>query len=92
MRTWRRERPTQRLEVNHLEPARGAHRSLSCLHHLENLETLCVACHAVETSNLRATDRSIQKSAAIGAGTKDLKSVQSSGEPGVERRRRGARA
>jgi hypothetical protein len=50
MRAWRAERHANRLEVNHLEPALGAHRSLSCLHHLENLETLCVACHRELTS------------------------------------------
>jgi hypothetical protein len=50
MRVWRAGRPTHRLEVNHRSPALGAHRSLSCVHHLENLETLCVACHAVETA------------------------------------------
>jgi hypothetical protein len=50
MRAWRAGRPTERLEVNHRLPALGAHRALSCVHHLENLETLCVACHRVETA------------------------------------------
>jgi hypothetical protein len=53
MRAWRRARPEQRLEVNHVQPALGAHRTLSCLHHLENLETLCVACHKAATSATR---------------------------------------
>ena len=50
MRTWRSERKTRRLEVNHRLPARGAHRSLSCLHHLDNLETLCTGCHRAVTA------------------------------------------
>jgi hypothetical protein len=53
MRTWRAGRPANRLEVNHREPALGAHRTLSCVHHLENLETLCVACHRETTVAMR---------------------------------------
>jgi hypothetical protein len=53
MRTWRAGRPANRLEVNHREPALGAHRTLSCVHHLENLETLCVACHRETTATMR---------------------------------------
>jgi hypothetical protein len=52
MRTWRAERTDGRLEVNHRRPARGAHRTLSCLHHLDNLETLCVPCHRLVTAAL----------------------------------------
>jgi hypothetical protein len=50
MRTWRAGKPANRLEVNHRQPALGAHRTLSCVHHLENLETLCVACHRETTA------------------------------------------
>jgi hypothetical protein len=45
MRAWRAGRAENRVEVNHRRPALGAHGTLSCIHHLENLETLCVACH-----------------------------------------------
>jgi hypothetical protein len=47
---WRTLRKTRRVEVNHIEQARGAHVRLSCIHHLTNLETLCVTCHKAETS------------------------------------------
>ena len=50
MRTWRRERKTLRLEVNHIVPCIGQHGQLSCAHHLANLETLCTACHRAHTS------------------------------------------
>ena len=53
MREWRAGKPQNRLEVNHREPALGAHRTLSCVHHLDNLETLCVACHRATTSATR---------------------------------------
>jgi hypothetical protein len=53
MRTWRAGRVAGRLEVNHRVPALGAHRTLSCLHHLENLETLCVPCHRTTTAASR---------------------------------------
>ncbi|MDB5069676.1 MAG: hypothetical protein JWM87_787 [Candidatus Eremiobacteraeota bacterium] len=33
------------LEVNHKTPALGAHAEVSCIHHLDNLETLCGPCH-----------------------------------------------
>ncbi len=46
---WRSARKRERLEVNHIVPALGAHGALSCLHHLDNLETLCVACHLAFT-------------------------------------------
>ena len=52
MTTWRKERKVERLEVNHIEPCVGQHRTLSCMHHLENLETLCVECHKAHTSAL----------------------------------------
>jgi 5-methylcytosine-specific restriction endonuclease McrA len=47
-------RATDRLEVNHIEQARGAHRRLSCLHHLQNLETLCLQCHKAVTGAQRS--------------------------------------
>jgi len=61
MRAWRAGRATARLEVNHRSPARGAHRSLSCLHHLENLETLCVSCHRIETATDALTVRTVKQ-------------------------------
>ena len=54
MRAWRSAKKTGRMEVNHRVPCRGKHATLSCDHHLENLETLCVACHLERT----LTDRS----------------------------------
>jgi 5-methylcytosine-specific restriction endonuclease McrA len=51
-RAWREARRTGRLEVNHRVPCLGAHGTLSCSHHLENLETLCVACHRAHTAAL----------------------------------------
>jgi hypothetical protein len=53
MRAWRKEKSAGRVEVNHREPALGAHGTLSCIHHLENLETLCVACHREVTAASR---------------------------------------
>ena len=38
------------LEVNHKAPALGAHAEVSCIHHLDNLETLCGPCHRKTTS------------------------------------------
>ncbi|MGD9932860.1 MAG: HNH endonuclease [Dehalococcoidia bacterium] len=42
-----------RLEVNHIEPALGRHREVSCAHHLSNLETLCNECHRAITAAQR---------------------------------------
>jgi 5-methylcytosine-specific restriction endonuclease McrA len=53
MRAWRAGKAANRVEVNHRDPARGAHSTLSCIHHLENLETLCVTCHKATTSAMR---------------------------------------
>jgi hypothetical protein len=64
MRAWRREKRTARLEVNHIVPCRGLHHALSCAHHLENLETLCPACHKAHTSTLRTREHVPQ----LGAG------------------------
>jgi hypothetical protein len=47
-------RHAARVEVNHRVPCRGAHGTLSCAHHLDNLETLCVPCHQEHTRLLRA--------------------------------------
>ena len=46
-------RKKHRVEVNHIQQARGAHVRLSCLHHLTNLETLCLSCHKAETKKQR---------------------------------------
>jgi predicted nucleic acid-binding Zn ribbon protein len=62
-RTWRAEKRAARLEVNHIVPCRGKHGELSCAHHLENLETLCPACHKTHTAALRSA------SEQPGAGT-----------------------
>jgi len=55
MRTYRAAKKTQRMEVNHRIPCRGKHGTLSCDHHLDNLETLCPSCHAEHTRGLRAS-------------------------------------
>jgi hypothetical protein len=49
MRAWRAAKKTQRMEVNHRIPCRGKHGAVSCDHHLDNLETLCIACHRALT-------------------------------------------
>jgi 5-methylcytosine-specific restriction endonuclease McrA len=54
---WRLLRKTKRVEVNHIVQARGAHVRLSCLHHLTNLETLCVTCHKEQTKRQAAARR-----------------------------------
>jgi 5-methylcytosine-specific restriction endonuclease McrA len=55
---WRALRKTKRVEVNHIVQAQGAHVRLSCLHHLTNLETLCVSCHKAQTKLQAAARRS----------------------------------
>ena len=57
LREWRAARPGDRLEVNHRVPCVGRHASLSCSHHLENLETLCVPCHQEHTRALARPGR-----------------------------------
>jgi hypothetical protein len=57
LRAWRSAKRTQRMEVNHRIPCRGKHGTVSCDHHLENLETLCVACHRVLTLADRNANR-----------------------------------
>src|SRR5690242_17024542 len=61
MRTWRKARKTDRLEVNHREPCRGQHGTISCAHHLENLETLCVTCHKLHTAEVVVLSRASKK-------------------------------
>jgi hypothetical protein len=53
MRAWRQAKRTGRMEVNHRIPCRGKHGTLSCDHHLDNLETLCTTCHRVRTQSDR---------------------------------------
>lgn len=48
----RAQRRKDRLEINHRVPCLGRHGSLSCSHHLDNLETLCVPCHKRHTAAL----------------------------------------
>ncbi|MBD5655337.1 MAG: hypothetical protein IAI50_09155 [Candidatus Eremiobacteraeota bacterium] len=60
MRLWRANRKLERLEVNHISPALGAHRTLSCVHHLANLETLCMPCHLAFTRSTTG-DRAITR-------------------------------
>jgi HNH endonuclease len=71
MRTWRAEKKTARLEVNHIVPCVGQHGVLSCAHHLNNLETLCPACHraltsAQQRSRARKPARSEPEPASLG--------------------------
>jgi hypothetical protein len=56
LRAWRAQRRKNRLEVNHRTPCQGRHATLSCAHHLDNLETLCVPCHAEHTRSLRTPE------------------------------------
>ena len=64
MRTWRAAKKTGRMEVNHRVPCRGEHTTLSCDHHLDNLETLCVACHLERT----LTDRKDSAARVVASG------------------------
>ena len=41
------------LEVDHIEAARGLHSKHACVHHLDNLRTLCVPCHRKRTAEQR---------------------------------------
>lgn len=42
------------LEVNHIDPRRGAGYANGCWHHLDGLETLCHDCHQIVTAAQRA--------------------------------------
>lgn len=44
-----------KLEVDHIKAAEGRHGILHCVHHVENLRTLCEACHKKVTRNQRAS-------------------------------------
>lgn len=43
-----------KLEVNHKVPCLGKHAVKGCHNHLENLETLCHACHVIVTAEQRS--------------------------------------
>lgn len=45
---------TQKIEVNHIVPCRGAHGKWGCHHHANNLELICKSCHQTETNAQRA--------------------------------------
>lgn len=75
LRAWREQKLAGRLEVNHIRPAAGRHRELSCVHHLDNLETLCLACHKAHTATLRA-EATARSSAARAA-------VENASRPGI---------
>lgn len=62
------------LEVNHIEPRVGQGYGMGCWNHLDNLETLCHACHVVVTKEQAAARRSVyrgvvarQEAEAVGA-------------------------
>jgi hypothetical protein len=50
---WHRWTSGVALEVNHIEPRRGAGYGSGCHHHLSNLETLCHDCHVAVTGAQR---------------------------------------
>jgi 5-methylcytosine-specific restriction endonuclease McrA len=52
------------LEVNHIRAAEGAHAQVSCIHHLDNLETLCGPCHR-ETTAQQARERADRRNRRI---------------------------
>lgn len=41
------------LEVDHIEAARGLHSKHACIHHQDNLRTLCRPCHVKRTAEQR---------------------------------------
>lgn len=41
------------VEVDHIEAARGLHGKHACVHHLDNLRSLCVPCHKARTAAQR---------------------------------------
>lgn len=42
------------LEVDHVDPAQGRHGTRDCVHHVDNLRTLCRPCHRQRTREQRA--------------------------------------
>ena len=42
-----------RVEVDHIEPAKGRHAICSCIHHLSNLRAVHAVCHALRTADQR---------------------------------------
>jgi hypothetical protein len=67
MRDWRAEKKRARLEVNHVVPCIGKHGQLSCAHHLDNLETLCLSCHRTVTSAQRAAVQAAREDVRVSA-------------------------
>ena len=43
----------EHIQVNHIEPIHGKHGVWGCHHHADNLEVLCLDCHAKETTRQR---------------------------------------
>ena len=41
------------IEIDHIIRAMGTHAVKSCLHHLENLQALCIPCHRAKTKEQR---------------------------------------
>jgi len=67
MSAWRFAKKTQRMEVNHRVPCRGKHGTVSCDHHLDNLETLCITCHRALTLADRGANSGHRNQAGIAA-------------------------
>ncbi len=63
------------MEVNHIEPLNGRGYHIGCVHHLDNLQTLCHGCHGKVTLQQRSErNRRENKSVAILGVAKNLKS------------------
>ena len=54
------------LEVNHIEPRKGAGYGPGCHHHLDGLETLCHACHLEVTAAQLAEWRQVSPRQPVG--------------------------
>lgn len=62
----------EKVEVNHITALAGVKRAeAGCLHHLDNLESLCVDCHHKVTA-AQAADRAAARRAAKAAKLADL--------------------